>query len=100
LNYNIYQYEIYYIVQLFVSLIYGVGLYWVFVILCLVTKKYKKSENNNFLFKMFFKNFEVLKNHQVSVVCFIFIWSLLVPKTLKIIGMPAYHLRILNFTII
>jgi hypothetical protein len=99
LNYNVYQYDVNYVLRIFVSLIYGVSLYWVFVIFCMVNKKLRKRENGAVI-SFFVKIMNALRENSFFVIAGIFTWSIFMPPTLKMLGFSPYHLRVSGFTII
>jgi hypothetical protein len=88
------------VIRLFVSLIYGVSVYWVYVIFCMIVKKLKTQEKRNGLGEILVRIMEGMRKNQVMVVGGIFTWAVFMPPTLKIMGFGPHHLRIASFTII
>lgn len=100
LNYNVYQYDVNNVVRVFVSLIYAVSIYWVYIILCKGAKYFKKKELQNPLSKLYVKIFDTLRANQYLVIAGIFTWAIFMPPSLKMLGSTPHHLRLFQFTII
>ena len=86
--------------SIFITLIYGVSLYWVFVILCKVAKNDQIVDGKIKIFKWFKNTTQIMRRHQYVVIITIFSWSILMPLITKMLGIGTIHIRLSNFQVI
>lgn len=75
-------------------------MYWVFIIFCMMHKKWRKQEHSNPIVRLFINVMNVLRENTYIVVAGIFTWAIFMPPTLKMLGFGPHHLKIASFNII
>ena len=82
------------------TLIYGVSLYWIFVIFCKLAKNDLIIEGKLKIFKLFRNTMQTMRRHPYLVIIAIFSWSILMPIITNMLGIGPIHIRISNFQLI
>ena len=83
-----------------VSAVYGVSLFWINVILSMLSKDLKNKKNVTFI-EQFFINFtNLLKHNQLFLIFGIVTWSFFLPVTLNSLGFTPYHIIYNDFRLV
>jgi len=94
-----YFYDVNIFVRSSMSLVYGVSIFWINVILSMLSKKLKESKPQlNVCEKLVIKVTSLIRSNQLCFLVVAFVWALLVPQVLRHYGLGPYHLTYKGFT--
>ncbi|OMJ88185.1 hypothetical protein SteCoe_9918 [Stentor coeruleus] len=99
-NYNVHQYALPWLLKCMVSGVYGVSLYWIFLILNMLGKELKNKKSPSWVEQYFLSFMNSVKANQVLLVCGIITWSLFLPITLCSLGFGPLHIIYKGFQLV
>jgi hypothetical protein len=99
-NYDVYQYDLPWLLKFMVSGVYGVSLYWIYIILSMLFKVSKDKSSSESSKSCCSNTLQCLRKNQILFGVGICLWCLILPITLRALGCPPIHMENNGFKII
>jgi hypothetical protein len=100
---NTWQTDMGFIVFINQSLVHGIGVFWVFVVICMILRRFKgeQKQENGFFIRNLIRGTDWLKKRNYIIFTVILFWSVLIPYYLTSVAKIGYiNLKIGNFIVI